>query len=111
MMNIQNLGSQESVEVKYIDGICAKFCLNVWFKSTGIFVLLLSQVNAIQKQNSKQSLHKFHLEATMHRFSSKQVFLKFSHRCFPMNIAKFLRTVFLQKTSGGCFFQFDKVTA
>ena len=27
-----------------------------------------------------------------------------------MKIAKFLRTTFLQKTSGGCFFQFDKVT-
>ena len=27
-----------------------------------------------------------------------------------MNIVKFLRTAFLEKTSGGCFFQFDKVT-
>ena len=28
-----------------------------------------------------------------------------------MNIAKFLRTAFLRtETSGGCFFQFDKVT-
>ena len=27
-----------------------------------------------------------------------------------MNIAKFLRTAFLQKTSGGYFFQLDKVT-
>ena len=25
------------------------------------------------------------------------------HRCFPVNIVKFLRTVFLQNTSGGCF--------
>ena len=25
------------------------------------------------------------------------------HRCFPVNFAKFLRTLFLQKTSGGCF--------
>ena len=25
------------------------------------------------------------------------------HRCFPMNFAKFLRTPFLQNTSGGCF--------
>ena len=39
MMNIQNLGLQESVGVKYIYGICAKFC----FKATGIFVMLLSQ--------------------------------------------------------------------
>ena len=26
-----------------------------------------------------------------------------SHRCFPVNFAKFLRTPFLQNSSGGCF--------
>ena len=36
--------------------------------------------------------------------------LKTLHRRFPVNIAKFLRTEFLYKTSGGCFFHFDKVT-
>ena len=25
------------------------------------------------------------------------------HKCFPVNFAKFLKTLFLQKTSGGCF--------
>ena len=25
------------------------------------------------------------------------------HRCFPVNFAKFIRTPFLQNTSGGCF--------
>ena len=25
------------------------------------------------------------------------------HRCFPVNFVKFLRTPFLQNTSGGCF--------
>ena len=28
------------------------------------------------------------------------------HRCFPLNFAKFLRTPFLQSTSGGCFCKF-----
>ena len=28
---------------------------------------------------------------------------KLRHRCFPVNIVKFLRTPFLQNTSGGCF--------
>ena len=32
-MNIGNLGPQESVVVKYIDGICAKFCLKLWFEN------------------------------------------------------------------------------
>ena len=26
--------------------------------------------------------------------------------CFPMNFAKFIRTPFLQNTSGGCFLNF-----
>ena len=43
MMNIRNLGSQESVGVKYIDGICTKICLKIWFESDWYFVILLSQ--------------------------------------------------------------------
>ena len=29
--------------------------------------------------------------------------LSLQHRCFPVNIAKFLRTAFFQSTSDGCF--------
>ena len=43
MMNIQNLGSQESKGVKYICNTCTKFCLKPGLKSTAIFVILLSQ--------------------------------------------------------------------
>ena len=42
MINIQNLGLQESVEVKYIDDIRAKFCLKLWFEGDWYFCLLLS---------------------------------------------------------------------
>ena len=52
-------------------------------------------LNAIEKQSSKQSLRKVTSEAAVHRRLSKYVFLKIAHRCFPVNIAKFLRTVFL----------------
>ena len=31
---------------------------------------------------------------------------RLQHRCFPVNLVKFLRTSFLQNTSGSCFFQF-----
>ena len=53
MMNIRNLGSEESVGVKYIDGICTKFWLKLWF--IGIFVIYRVKMvlNAIQKQISK----------------------------------------------------------
>ena len=62
-------------------------------------------LNAIQKKSSKQSLCKVSSEAAVHRCSSKM-----SHRCFPMNMAKYLKTAFLQKTFGCCFYQLDKVT-
>ena len=62
-------------------------------------------------------------EAVVQRCFLKKVFLKFRkirrktpvseslfllkkrlwHRCFPENFSKFLRTPFLQNTSGGCF--------
>ena len=40
MMNIRNLGSPESVGVKYVDSICAFFFLSYDSKATGIFVIL-----------------------------------------------------------------------
>ena len=33
---------------------------------------------------------------------------RLSHRCFPVNFAKFLRTLFLQNTSGGYFYNKSK---
>ena len=33
------------------------------------------------------------------------------HRCFPINFAKFLRTLFLWNTSGGCFCFLDFITS
>ena len=43
MMNIQNLGSKESLRVKFKDGICAKLCLKLWFESDWHFVIFPSQ--------------------------------------------------------------------
>ena len=42
-MNIKNLGSKESVRVKYKDRICSKLYLKSGLKATGIFVILLRQ--------------------------------------------------------------------
>ena len=33
---------------------------------------------------------------------------RLQHRCFPVNIAKFLRTAFSQNTSDGCFYSCSK---
>ena len=44
MMNIQNLGSHESVGVNYIDGTYAELCEKFWFESIGYtFPILLSR--------------------------------------------------------------------
>ena len=89
----------------------------------------------IQKQSSKQSLRKVHSEADIRRCSSTYMFRKnfatgkhlcwslfliklqvyekeipTQRTCFPVNIAKFLRTTFFTENPGGCFCQFDKVT-
>ena len=62
MMNIQDLGLQESVGVKYINGICAKFYLK-HFKMA---------LDLIQKQSSKQeSLHKVGSEEAVRKCFSK----------------------------------------
>ena len=34
---VRNLGLKESVGVKFKEGICAKFCLKLWFESDWYF--------------------------------------------------------------------------
>ena len=72
MMKIHNLGLQESVGVKFINGICDKFCLKR-LKATGIFVRLLSQgcFWSRNKDPNNESLHKVSSEAAVHKCSSK----------------------------------------
>ena len=42
--NRRNLGSQESVGVKFKEGICAEFCLKLWFENDLYFCnITLSQ--------------------------------------------------------------------
>ena len=78
MMNIRQLGSQESIGRKKVDNICAQFCLKLWnflvlFKATGIFVILLSRDRFKCNLETKfqQSLRKASLEAAVQRCSSK----------------------------------------
>ena len=37
MMNIQSVGSKESLAVRLNDGICAEFCSKLWFESDWCF--------------------------------------------------------------------------
>ena len=83
--NIMKLivGSQESVGVKYIDSICTNI------------ILSRDGFKCDPETKFQTILRKASSEAAVRRCSLKKVFLKISHGCFPVNIAKFLRTVFL----------------
>ena len=68
MMNIQNLGSKESVAVKFKEGICSELCLMLWFE------ILLSQdgfESDSPEERPKPSLPKVTSEAAVCRCSSK----------------------------------------
>ena len=57
----------------------------------GFFVLFFFSIS--------QNKYIWRLQACSLTLSKKRLW----HRCFTMNFAKFLRTTFLQNTSGGCF--------
>ena len=58
------------------------------------FLILTILKATVQKQSSKESLPKVSSEAAVSWGFSKEVFLKISHRCFPVNIAKFYKQLF-----------------
>ena len=97
MMNMQNLGSQESVRVKYIEDIYAKFSLKLWFESDW-YVCNITESRWFKMQSrSKVPNNHFIKSVQKQPYADifKIVFLKISRRCFPVNIAKFLRILFL----------------
>ena len=112
MINIRNLGSKESVGVI--------LCLKLWFESdwyfcnineSGWFLKLLSRnkvpnnnlLKSVQKQPHADVLQDV-LQGVLKSFATVKhmrwsLFLiklkkRLQYRCFPMNIAKFLRTAF-----------------
>ena len=68
MMNIQNLGLQESVRVKFKEGICVELCLKLWFERDWYFCDITKSgclKVTVQKESPKQF-----------RSSGMQMFLK-----------------------------------
>ena len=72
MMNIRNLGLQESVRVKFKEGICVELCLKLWFERDWYFW----DINksgclkvTVQKESPKQSLPKLTSEVVVCRCS------------------------------------------
>ena len=89
----------KSIGVKYIDGRYAKFLLKLWFESNWYFCNV-TESRCLQMQ-SRNKVPNNHFIKSLQKQQSAYV----------LNIAKFLRTVFLQKIYGGSFFQFVKVTS
>ena len=120
MINTKNLGSKGSVGVKYKDNIYSELCLKLWFESdwyfcniteSGLFWKQLSRnkvpnnhfLKSVQKQSYADVPQKSVLKnfATVKHmcWSLFQINLKnrLQHRCFPVNIAEFLRTAFFKE--------------
>ena len=67
-----------------------------------------SFANVLQNRCSKNfALEAPALESLFSKVEGPQlckfIFKRLQHRCFPMRFAKYLRTLFLQYTSGSCF--------
>ena len=88
--------SKESVVVKYIDGICAELYLKLWFDSDWYFCNI-TESGWFWKRLFRNKLHFYEKETPRQVFSSE--YHEISRNSF-----------FLQNTSGGCFYQLDKVT-
>ena len=62
MMNIGNLGSKESIGVKYKDGTYALLCLKLWFESDWYFCNITESgwflKSTAQKQSSRSQFLK-----------------------------------------------------
>ena len=59
MMNVQNLGSKESLQVKFNDGICAELCLKLWFESNWYFCNI-AESECFWKQPCRNKVQKNH---------------------------------------------------
>ena len=126
MMNIQNPGSKESLEVKFNDGQCTRLCLKLWFESRCYFCNITESrwfwkqlsgnkfpdnhfVKSVQKQpyanvlqnryftkilNQEKHLYWSLFLIKLQALWSATLWKRLQHRCFPVIIAKFLRTTF-----------------
>ena len=90
--------------IVYISGtyLCKKVTENREVSSANTFTFANNFSNMLlaymEKQPKKAQRH-FLINRRLATLLKKSLW----HRCFPVNFAKFLRTPFLQNTSGGCF--------
>ena len=105
----------ESLQI--IDKFCSGRPLTVFSNMTYEFM----QVIGYAKQSFADFLlRKFHRKTPMFESLIKKVaglkawnFIKkrLQHRCFSEKFAKFLKTPFLQNTSGGCFWKWKDISS
>ena len=135
-MNIGNLGSKETVGVKFKESICTELCLKLWFQSDWYFCNITNSgwflkatvqkecpnnhfLNSLQKQPYTDVLENrcFSKFRNIHR--KTYVFYNRPAPLFKRDfntdvslriLRNFYKQPFLQNASGNCFCQFDEVT-
>ena len=99
--NLENLFTKQisnlTLATVYIFRVSNNSQLKEWIKIKSVF--------CVSKNRSSRSQMFFKTGVLFNKVAGLQdcKFIKkrYQHRCFPVNIAKFLRTAFLQNTSGG----------
>ena len=97
MINIQNLGLQESVGVKYIDDIRAKFCLKLWFEGDWYFCYSTESRWFYMRSRNKVSSYQFIKSAQKQPYAMffKIVALKNVTQLFSHDYKIFKNSVFI----------------
>ena len=112
MMNLRNLGSQESLGVKYIDGMCAKYCWKLWFENDWYFCNITESLWFLMGSRNKFPITSY----SQFRRSRTQMFVKIGvlknlTQLFCREYCKFFKnSVYIENLRWLLFFQFDKVT-
>ena len=133
---MRNIVSKESLEVKYKDSICAELCLKLWFESDWYFCNI-TESGCFRKPLSRKKVSNNHFVKSVQKqpyadLLQNRCFAKISQqentcvgvcveelqlyvketqdRCFPVNIAKLLRTAFFIEHLRWCFCKFENIT-
>ena len=90
MMNIRNLGSKETLELKFKDDTSAKLCLKLWFESDYFlqyyWVRMILEAT-VQKQRFKQPLPKVSLRKWLSRSPMRNPWLIWFRKPFLVGLS------------------------
>ena len=83
--------------------IVLKFLDKLWYRQIIKYRLCLEYLSKICSRSRPEVFCEKGVLRNFAKFTGKHLCQRLWHRCFPVNFAKFLRTFFLQNTSGRLF--------